>query len=92
MSSHKMVCSLVDKNTLHSYKRDSLRMAMTLLPNYWWDANVRTDLASFPGPKRRRERAWFQPFAHELITVEFHCLRILLIYFHTLVTPESILK
>ena len=39
----------------------------------------------------RGERAWFQPFAHAQI-MEFHRLCILLIYFRTLVTHESILN
>ena len=45
-----------------------------------------------PKEEEKEKRAWFQPFAHALIAVEFHRLRILLIYFRMLVTPESILN
>ena len=48
-----------------------------------------------PRPKEEEEKGpGFSRSHMRLITVEFHCLRILLIYmyFHKLVTPELILN
>ena len=36
------------KSTLHSYQKDFLRVALTLLPDCWWDAYVKTDSLSLP--------------------------------------------